>query len=150
MTDDLHPTVPADDPACGTTTATANSSEELAAAKAKAEENYNKFLCAMADFENYKKRVERQFADISLADFGRKEITLAEHEMPGLMGLRAEFGPLGLELERTGHQITSTRRAPSSPCGRAPIVTIRIAPIMICAVMPGSSARRASQQQTAM
>ncbi len=31
--------------------------------------------------------------DLSLADFGRKEITLAEHEMPGLMALRREFGP---------------------------------------------------------
>src|SRR3954467_5203983 len=30
-------------------------------------------------------------ADLSLADFGRKEITLAEHEMPGLMSIRAEF-----------------------------------------------------------
>ncbi len=30
-------------------------------------------------------------ADISLADFGRKEIRLAEHEMPGLMALRTEF-----------------------------------------------------------
>src|SRR5260370_13985990 len=30
-------------------------------------------------------------ADISLADFGRKEIRLAEHEMPGLMSLRSEF-----------------------------------------------------------
>jgi adenosylhomocysteinase len=32
-------------------------------------------------------------ADISLAEFGRKEITLAEHEMPGLMAMREEFGP---------------------------------------------------------
>jgi adenosylhomocysteinase len=31
-------------------------------------------------------------ADIGLADFGRKEIELAEHEMPGLMSLRKEFG----------------------------------------------------------
>jgi adenosylhomocysteinase len=31
-------------------------------------------------------------ADLSLADFGRKEITLAEHEMPGLMSLRREYG----------------------------------------------------------
>src|SRR5215207_8365879 len=31
-------------------------------------------------------------ADISLADFGRKEITLAEHEMPGLMAMREEYG----------------------------------------------------------
>src|SRR6202007_349798 len=30
-------------------------------------------------------------ADLSLADFGRKEITLAEHEMPGLMALRSEY-----------------------------------------------------------
>jgi len=31
-------------------------------------------------------------ADISLADFGRKEIQLAEHEMPGLMACRREYG----------------------------------------------------------
>jgi adenosylhomocysteinase len=30
-------------------------------------------------------------ADLSLADFGRKEIRLAEHEMPGLMSIREEF-----------------------------------------------------------
>lgn len=32
--------------------------------------------------------------DIGLAEFGRKEISLAETEMPGLMATRAEFGPL--------------------------------------------------------
>ncbi|UMM13926.1 hypothetical protein L5515_001964 [Caenorhabditis briggsae] len=32
-------------------------------------------------------------ADISLAEFGRKEITLAENEMPGLMAMRANYGP---------------------------------------------------------
>ena len=31
-------------------------------------------------------------ADLSLSDFGRAEINLAEHEMPGLMAMRAEFG----------------------------------------------------------
>ena len=31
-------------------------------------------------------------ADLSLADFGRDEIRLAEHEMPGLMAMRAEYG----------------------------------------------------------
>ena len=30
--------------------------------------------------------------DISLADFGRKEIDIAETEMPGLMALREEYG----------------------------------------------------------
>src|SRR6202163_1778499 len=32
-------------------------------------------------------------ADPSLADFGRREINLAEVEMPGLMAIREEFGP---------------------------------------------------------
>ncbi len=31
-------------------------------------------------------------ADLSLAEFGRQETRLAEHEMPGLMAMRAEFG----------------------------------------------------------
>ncbi|MFR0678104.1 adenosylhomocysteinase [Dysgonomonas mossii] len=31
-------------------------------------------------------------ADINLADFGRKEIEIAEHEMPGLMALRKKYG----------------------------------------------------------
>ena len=31
-------------------------------------------------------------ADLSLADFGRKEISLAEHEMPGLMAMRERYG----------------------------------------------------------
>src|SRR6195256_2120011 len=30
-------------------------------------------------------------ADISLADFGRKEISIAEHEMPGLMSIREKY-----------------------------------------------------------
>jgi adenosylhomocysteinase len=32
-------------------------------------------------------------ADLGLAEWGRKEIELAEHEMPGLMALRREYGP---------------------------------------------------------
>jgi adenosylhomocysteinase len=35
--------------------------------------------------------VEHKVADLSLAEFGRKEIRLAEHEMPGLMSLRREY-----------------------------------------------------------
>ena len=33
-------------------------------------------------------------SDISLADWGRKELSIAETEMPGLMALRDEFGAL--------------------------------------------------------
>ena len=40
----------------------------------------------MTQFTDYK------VADIGLADWGRKEIAIAETEMPGLMALRAEFG----------------------------------------------------------
>merc|ERR1712106_429525 len=38
-------------------------------------------------------KVPHKVADISLADWGRKELTLAENEMPGLMHLRAAYGP---------------------------------------------------------
>ncbi len=36
------------------------------------------------------RRPDFKVADLSLAEFGRKEIELAEHEMPGLMAMRAE------------------------------------------------------------
>lgn len=37
--------------------------------------------------------LDYKIADISLAEAGRHQIRLAEHEMPGLMSLRQEFGP---------------------------------------------------------
>lgn len=39
------------------------------------------------------KNKDYQIADLSLASWGRKEIAIAESEMPGLMSLRREFGP---------------------------------------------------------
>merc|ERR1712215_666391 len=38
-------------------------------------------------------KVPYKVADISLADYGRKELILAENEMPGLMYLREKYGP---------------------------------------------------------
>ena len=35
---------------------------------------------------------DNHIKDIGLAEFGRKELSLAEHEMPGLMALRKEYG----------------------------------------------------------
>lgn len=35
--------------------------------------------------------IDFKIADLSLADFGRKELRIAEHEMPGLMSLRREY-----------------------------------------------------------
>jgi len=38
-------------------------------------------------------KVDYQVKDIGLADFGRREIEMAEHEMPGLMATREKYGP---------------------------------------------------------
>jgi len=43
--------------------------------------------------------------DLSLAEFGRKEIRLAQHEMPGLMAMRAEYGE---SKPLTGARITGS------------------------------------------
>jgi adenosylhomocysteinase len=40
-----------------------------------------------------KKMTNYKIADITLADFGRKELDIAEKEMPGLMSIRTKFGP---------------------------------------------------------
>ena len=40
-----------------------------------------------------KEKLNYKVADIKLADFGRKEIEIAEKEMPGLMSIRKKFGP---------------------------------------------------------
>ncbi len=46
----------------------------------------------MANTASVEKFVKYKVKDISLAEWGRKEIRLAETEMPGLMSLRKEFG----------------------------------------------------------
>jgi adenosylhomocysteinase len=44
-------------------------------------------------------------ADLALAELGRKEIRLAEHEMPGLMTLRSRYGK---EKPLAGHRVTGS------------------------------------------
>src|SRR5919108_5829424 len=50
--------------------------------------------------------------DITLAEWGRKEIRLAEAEMPGLMAIRAEYGPkkplAGARIAGCLHMTTET------------------------------------------
>src|SRR5512134_2368840 len=50
--------------------------------------------------------------DISLAEWGRKEISIAEHEMPGLMSVRAKFGPqkplVGVRITGSLHMTIQT------------------------------------------
>ena len=43
--------------------------------------------------ERVMEKLPYKVADMSLADWGRKEIMLAENEMPGLMALRKKYGP---------------------------------------------------------
>src|SRR3954451_10980058 len=45
----------------------------------------------MSDKQQVKNGVEFAVADLSLAEAGRHQIRLAEHEMPGLMAIRAEY-----------------------------------------------------------
>ena len=52
--------------------------------------------------------------DINLADFGRKEIILAEHEMPGLMALRTEYAG---KFPLKGARITGFLAHDDSDCG---------------------------------
>src|SRR3954470_23268390 len=40
-----------------------------------------------------RKKSDFHVKDLTLADWGRKEIGIAEHEMPGLMSVRKKFGP---------------------------------------------------------
>ena len=49
-------------------------------------------MSARARKQSGKKAGEFVVKDLSLAEFGRKEIDLAEKEMPGLMAMRAEYG----------------------------------------------------------
>src|SRR5271165_1298854 len=45
---------------------------------------------AVTDTRNF---TDFKVADLALADWGRKEILIAETEMPGLMAIREEFAP---------------------------------------------------------
>ncbi len=49
--------------------------------------------------------MDYRVADLSLAELGRKEITLAEHEMPGLMAMRTRYGA---EQPLAGARITGS------------------------------------------
>ncbi len=56
--------------------------------------------------------LDYKVADITLAEFGRKEISIAEHEMPGLMATREKYGPSkpleGLKIMGSLHMTIQT------------------------------------------
>jgi len=88
----------------GESAAAADVQAQLEAANARAEDNYNKFLLAMADFENYKKRIERDSARI--ADAGRREVL--KNFLPVLDNLERALSveETSLEALRNGVQQT--------------------------------------------
>lgn len=55
--------------------------------------------------QSKKTPVEHHVKDLGLADYGRKEIRIAEHEMPGLMATRRKYGP---EKPLSGARITGS------------------------------------------
>ncbi len=77
---------------------------QLDAANAKADDNYQKFLLAMADFENYKKRMERDIVSI-VTDHRRK---LLERFLPVMDNLERalQFDQSGGEKLRGGIENT--------------------------------------------
>ena len=44
-------------------------------------------------FLEIESNLKYKVADLSLAEWGRKEMQLAENEMPGLMAVRKKYGP---------------------------------------------------------
>merc|ERR1712166_671541 len=62
---------------------------------------------AVSYFICFAAMAESKVKDMGLAEFGRKELTLAEHEMPGLMNCRKEFGTAqpfkGLDINGSLH-----------------------------------------------
>jgi molecular chaperone GrpE len=83
--------------------ATPSLEEQLAAANARADENYGKFLLAVADFDNYKKRIQRDLdAMVSM-----RRRTLLERLLPVLDNLqRALESNAGGETLRGGLEQT--------------------------------------------
>src|SRR5258705_7112160 len=63
------------------------SGSQIDVVRAKTKEDYMTATAKKPAFTDYIVK------DISLAEFGRKEISLAETEMPGLMATREEYGP---------------------------------------------------------
>ena len=67
-------------------------------------------------------------ADLSLADWGRKELVMAENEMPGLMHLRQKYGPtkplkVGTTIGGGGARLNITAQSRPDHC--APFFSCR-------------------------
>jgi len=54
---------------------------------------YKEFFISLSASNEWDRVMNYYVKDIGLADWGRKEIDIAETEMPGLMAVREEYGP---------------------------------------------------------
>ena len=100
-------------------------------------------------------------ADLSLAGFGRKEIQLAEHEMPGLMALRAEYGdaqrtsaPSAVSVSMSTAVCTvmcsePVIRAPLSGCSAANSARVDMRPGISCSASWISLRPKAASERSA-
>ena len=94
--------VPAAEPENGDAAGELDLESQLAAANARADENYNKLLLAMADFENYKKRFER------------RQTEMAEHKRRDLLkSLLPVIDNLERALSYNGEETSSLREGVS-------------------------------------
>jgi len=70
------------------------------------------FQVAIPKFSDLRTMADSKVKDMGLAEFGRKELNLAEHEMPGLMACRKEFGPAqpfkGMNISGSLHMTIQT------------------------------------------
>ena len=69
-------------------------------------------IAVMPEQEATVSQLEYKVKDLALSEWGRNEIRLAEHEMPGLMAARAEYGPeqplAGLKVAGSLHMTVQT------------------------------------------
>ena len=81
--------------------------------------------------------------DLSLAEWGRKEISIAEDEMPGLMAIRAEYRPVQA-AEGRAHRRLSAHDHPDRRADRDPHRPGRQGPLVVLQHLldPGSRRRR--------
>ena len=60
-----------------------------------------------AQIKTFSTEGDYKVADISLADWGRKEIDIAEHEMPGLMSIRQKYAAAQAAQGRARHRLAA-------------------------------------------
>ncbi len=99
-TSKAEPADPAGNSPAQPAAATADPSAELAAAQAKAQDNWNQYLRAVAEMENYRKRLEREIDNarkFAIERFAQEFVTVGDALEAGIAAGAANPGPALLE-----------------------------------------------------